>query len=63
MLVLTRKLNEKIVIGQQGITIKVVDVRGGKVRLGIEAPEEVRIERGELHREIVLEESREPVCL
>lgn len=46
MLVLTRKLNEQIIIGNQAITIKVVDVRGGRVRLGIEAPADVRIERG-----------------
>ena len=46
MLILTRKLNEQIVIGKQRITIKVVDVRGGRVRLGVEAPDDVRIERG-----------------
>lgn len=62
MLVLTRKLNEQIIIGQQGITIKVIDVRGGKVRLGIEAPEDVRIERAELHHTPSLEEHAEPVC-
>ena len=45
MLVLTRKLNEEITIGTQGITIKIVDVRGGRVRIGIEAPQDVRIER------------------
>jgi len=45
MLVLTRKLNESIVIGDREITIRIVDVRGGRVRLGIEAPLDVRIER------------------
>ncbi len=49
MLVLTRKLNEEIKIGHLGITVKVVDVRGGRVRLGIEAPSEIRIERSECH--------------
>jgi carbon storage regulator len=49
MLVLTRKLNEEITIGHLGITVKVVDVRGGRVRLGIEAPPEIRIERSECH--------------
>ena len=47
MLVLTRKLNEEITIGHLGITVKVVDVRGGRVRLGVVAPPEVRIERAE----------------
>ena len=45
MLVLTRKLNESILIGDREIVIRVVDVRGGRVRLGIEAPQDVRIER------------------
>jgi carbon storage regulator len=49
MLVLTRKLNQEITIGQQGITLKVLDVRGGRVRLGVSAPLNVRIERAECH--------------
>lgn len=49
MLVLTRKLNEKITIGHSEITVTVVDVKGGRVRLGIEAPKEIRIERLESH--------------
>ena len=48
MLVLTRKAGEKIHIGS-GITITVVEVRGGKIRLGIDAPEEVPIFRTELN--------------
>ena len=48
MLVLTRKLNEELVIGDQGITIKVVAVQGGRVRLGVQAPRDVRVERGEI---------------
>jgi carbon storage regulator len=47
MLVLTRKVQEKIQIGQH-ITVTVVRVKGKAVRLGIEAPESVRISRGEL---------------
>lgn len=47
MLVLTRKVQEKIQIGQN-ITVTVVRVKGKAVRLGIEAPESVRISRGEL---------------
>ena len=47
MLVLTRKPGEKVVIGN-GITVTVVGVTGNKVRVGIDAPEQVRILRGEL---------------
>ena len=44
MLVLTRKLMERLVIGDN-ICITVVRIEGGQVRLGIEAPPEVRIVR------------------
>jgi len=47
MLVLTRKLQEKIHIGDN-ITLTIVKVKGNTVRVGIEAPREVRIVRGEL---------------
>jgi carbon storage regulator len=52
MLVLSRKRDERIVIGEN-IVITVVDVRGDKVRLGIEAPAEVPV-----HRQEVLEAMR-----
>lgn len=47
MLVLTRKLSEKIQVGDN-ITISVLKVKGNTVRLGIEAPRDVHIKRGEL---------------
>ena len=47
MLVLTRKLTEKLYIGD-GICVTVVRLGGGQVRLGIEAPSDVAIVRGEL---------------
>lgn len=53
MLVLTRKLNEAIVIGDSAVTVTVVDVKGGRVRLGVNAPAHVRINRVEpLHTEV-----------
>jgi carbon storage regulator len=48
MLVLSRKKNESIVINKD-ITIVVVEVRGDKVRLGVEAPKEVPVHRQEVH--------------
>jgi carbon storage regulator len=47
MLVLTRKRDEKIMIGDN-ITITVVEIRGDKVRLGIDAPIEVPVHRQEV---------------
>ena len=47
MLVLERKFLQRIFIGPD-ITVQVVDIREGKVRLGIEAPRDVRIKREEL---------------
>ena len=47
MLVLSRKTNERIMIDGR-ITIVVVEIRGGKVRLGIEAPPEVKVHRQEV---------------
>ncbi len=47
MLVLSRKKNETIEIGQN-ITLKVVAISGNRVRLAIDAPDSVRIYRGEL---------------
>jgi carbon storage regulator len=47
MLVLSRKRDERIVIGEN-IVITVVEVRGDKVRLGIDAPSEVPVHRQEV---------------
>lgn len=51
MLVLSRKKNESIVINDD-ITIVVVEIRGDKVRLGIEAPKEVPVHRREVYEAI-----------
>lgn len=60
MLVLTRRTDEAIVIRNsngQEIRLVVVDVRGSKVRLGIEAPPEVRIARSEICFDQAFQES------
>ena len=51
MLVLTRKVGEGIIIGDD-IRITVVEVKGGGIRLGIEAPAEKKIYRQELYERI-----------
>jgi carbon storage regulator len=48
MLVLSRRLNEKIVIPGLDITIQVLSIQGGAVRIGIDAPLHVGILRAEL---------------
>lgn len=57
MLVLTRKLNESVVIGG-GITVTVVEIRGDRIRLGIAAPKDVPIVREEVPLRVVGEAGR-----
>ena len=47
MLVLSRRPEEALVIGE-GITVRVLEIKGRTVRLGIDAPPEVRIQRREI---------------
>lgn len=56
MLVLSRKKNESIVINDD-ITVVVVEIRGDKVRLGVEAPKEVPVHRREVFDAIHRSES------
>lgn len=49
MLVLSRKVNEKIAIGDE-ITLVVISIQGNKVRLGIEAPKHMIVHREEVYR-------------
>src|SRR5262245_42654688 len=48
MLTLSRRANEKITFPELGITVQIVEIWGDKIRLGIEAPPEVKVLRGEL---------------
>jgi carbon storage regulator len=54
MLVLSRKRDEVVMIGD-AIRVTIVDVRGDKVRLGIEAPAEVPVHRREVYDRIEAE--------
>lgn len=54
MLVLTRKLGEVLRIGQ-GITVRIIDVKGKQIKIGIEAPPELLIYREEVYEKIQAE--------
>ena len=58
MLVLSRHRDESIIIGDD-IVITVVDIRGDKVRLGIEAPSQIPVHRQEIYEAIQREKARD----
>lgn len=58
MLVLTRHVNESIVIGDD-VTITVISVKGSQVRVGINAPRDVDVHREEIYRNIDAEKPAE----
>ena len=47
MLILSRKINEKVMIGDE-ITVSIIEVRGDQVRIGIDAPKNVKVFRQEV---------------
>ncbi len=57
MLVLSRKKNESIIINDN-ITVTVIEIRGDKVRLGIEAPKDVTVHRREVYEAIQNQQAR-----
>ena len=63
MLVLSRERNEEIVITVRGleIIVGVAEIHSNKVRIGIDAPREVTINRREVHESIKREGLRKPV--
>ena len=56
MLILTRKVGEVIMIGED-IVVKVLGVRSGQVKIGIEAPRELPVHRHEIFERIKAEDS------
>ncbi len=54
MLILTRKLGEALKL-EQGITLRIIDIKGGQVRLGIDAPAEIPIYREEVYEKLQAE--------
>jgi carbon storage regulator len=61
MLVLSRQRDESIIIGDN-VVITIVDVRGDKVKLGIEAPKEIPVHRREVY-EAIQRENRQATLL
>lgn len=57
MLVLTRKIDESIIIGDN-IKVFIVDVRGDQVKLGIDAPKDISVHRQEIYEDIQQENKR-----
>lgn len=60
MLVLTRKIGERIVIGDD-VVVTIVNVQGDNIRLAIDAPKTIKIYRGEIYDSIVRENKQAAV--
>lgn len=54
MLVLTRKAGESIVIGNE-VVITVLEIRGGQIRLGVDAPRNLAVHRAEVYQQVMAE--------
>ncbi len=51
MLILSRKVNEKIMIGED-ISLTIIEIRGDQVKIGVEAPKSVKVFRQEVYEAI-----------
>lgn len=57
MLVLTRSVGERLIIGDGEIKLTILDVRGNQVRLGIDAPKNIAVHREEIYLRIQEEDT------
>ena len=60
MLILTRKVGERLVIGDV-VTVTVLGVKGNQIRIGIDAPHEVQVHREEIYQRILKERAADKV--
>ena len=59
MLILTRRVGETLMIGDE-VTVTVLGVKGNQVRLGVKAPKHVSVHREEIYERIRAEQQAEP---
>ena len=58
MLILTRRVNESLMVGDK-VTVTVVAVKGNQVRLGVNAPKEIAVHREEIYERLKSEEAQQ----
>jgi carbon storage regulator len=56
MLILTRRIGEKLIVGGN-VTVTVLSIKGNQIRLGIDAPREIKVHREEIYQKIQAEQA------